>query len=86
MSGTFADPASRPGRPHQLKDGARAVSGSTYWTKEIKRASARSPKEGATRRLDRLRSELRNVDPVIANRAWREVGDALQSITDRYAR
>jgi len=60
------------------------VSGSTYWTKEIKRADKRSPKQGATRRLDRLRSELRNLDPVVANRAWSEIGDALQRITDRY--
>jgi hypothetical protein len=60
------------------------VSGSTYWPKEIKRADKRSPKEGATRRLDRLRSELRSLDPVVANRVWREVGDALQRITERY--
>jgi hypothetical protein len=29
---------------------------------------------------------LRKVDPVVANRAWREVADALQQITDRHAR
>jgi hypothetical protein len=62
------------------------VGGSAYWTKEIKRAETRSPKEGAIRRLDRLRSVLRDVDPVVANRAWREVGDALQQITARYTR
>ncbi|MFE7958682.1 hypothetical protein [Streptomyces sp. NPDC057413] len=62
------------------------MGGSAYWTKEIKRADARSPKEGATRRLDRLRGVLRDLDPAVANRAWREVGDALQQITDRYSR
>ncbi|MFB7548573.1 hypothetical protein [Streptomyces sp. NPDC056154] len=62
------------------------MSGSTYWPKEIKRADRRSPKEGATRRLDRLRSTLRDLDPVVANRAWSEIGDALQRITDRYSR
>ncbi|MFJ3878047.1 hypothetical protein ACIPW5_11365 [Streptomyces sp. NPDC090077] len=62
------------------------MSGSAYWAKEIKRRDAKSPKEGAIRRLDRLRSELRDLDPVVANRAWREVADVLQAITDRYAR
>ncbi|MDR3081045.1 MAG: hypothetical protein LBV60_08975 [Streptomyces sp.] len=62
------------------------MSGSTYWTKEIKRAQKRSPKEGATRRMDRLRSVLRDLDPVVANRAWGEIGDALQRITDRYSK
>ncbi|MFF1499737.1 hypothetical protein ACFVZR_07635 [Streptomyces sp. NPDC058316] len=62
------------------------MSGSTYWPKEIKRADKRSPKEGATRRLDRLRSTLRDLDPVVANRAWGEIGEALQRITDRYSR
>lgn len=62
------------------------MNGSAYWNKEIKRADARSPKEGATRRLDRLRGSLRNLDPVVANRAWREIADALQHIHDRYAR
>lgn len=62
------------------------MSSSNYWAKEIKRRDAKSPKEGATRRLDRLRSQLRSLDPVVANRAWREVGDALQSIADRYAK
>jgi len=60
------------------------VSGSTYWPGEIKRADRRSPKAGAIRRLDRLRSTLRNLDPVVANRAWGEIGEALQRITDRY--
>jgi hypothetical protein len=60
------------------------VSGSTYWPTEIKRADRRSPKAGATRRLDRLRSTLRDLDPVVANRAWGEIGEALQRITDRY--
>jgi hypothetical protein len=59
---------------------------SNYWTKEIKRADAASPKTGATRRMDRLRSILRQVDPVIANRAWQEAADALQHITERYTR
>lgn len=58
--------------------------GAAYWPKEIKQKDRVSPKEGATRRLDRLRSVLRDLDPVVANRAWREVGDALQRITDRY--
>lgn len=62
------------------------MSGSAYWAKELKRKDAKSPKEGATRRMDRLRSALRDLDPVVANRAWREVGDALQAITDRYAK
>ncbi|MFG2412304.1 hypothetical protein [Streptomyces goshikiensis] len=57
---------------------------STYWPKEIKRADTASPKTGATRRMDRLRSTLQRVDPVIANRAWLEVADALQRITERY--
>lgn len=59
--------------------------GAAYWPKEIKRKDRVSPKEGALRRLDRLRSTLRDLDPVVANRAWREVGDALQRITDRYS-
>ncbi|MCY0959961.1 hypothetical protein [Streptomyces sp. H27-H5] len=59
---------------------------SNYWTKEIKRADTTSPKTGATRRMDRLRSTLRQVDPVIANRAWQEAADALQRITERYTR
>lgn len=62
------------------------MSGSPYWPKEIKRADARSPKDGATRRLDRLRSQLRDLDPVIATRAWREIADALQLISDRYSK
>jgi hypothetical protein len=62
------------------------MSGSAYWTRELKRKDAKSPKEGAVRRMDRLRSQLRGLDPVVANRAWREVGDALQAITDRYAK
>lgn len=62
------------------------MSGSAYWSKEIRKADARSPKEGATKRLDRLRGVLREADPVVANRAWREVGDALQKITERYTR
>lgn len=60
------------------------MSGSTYWAKEIKRADAKSPKAGATRRVDRLRSTLRGLDPVVANRAWREIAEALQHISDRY--
>lgn len=59
--------------------------GAAYWPKEIKRKDGVSPKEGAIRRLDRLRSTLRDLDPVVANRAWREVGEALQRITDRYS-
>jgi hypothetical protein len=61
------------------------VRGTAYWPKEISRKDRVSPKEGALRRLDRLRSTLRDLDPVVANRAWREVGDALQRITDRYS-
>ena len=61
------------------------MGGSAYWTKQIKRADARSPKEGATKRLDRLRGVLQRADPVVANRAWREVGDTLQRITDRHS-
>ncbi|GHH58032.1 hypothetical protein [Streptomyces candidus] len=60
--------------------------GAAYWPTEIKRKDRVSPKAGAIRRLDRLRSVLRDLDPELANRAWREVGAALQSITDRYAR
>lgn len=62
------------------------MSGSAYWAKELKRRDAKSPKEGAVRRLDRLRSTLRGLDPVVANRAWREISDALQAIHDRYAK
>ncbi|MEC4016076.1 hypothetical protein [Streptomyces sp. H27-D2] len=62
------------------------MSGSAYWTREIRRADVRSPKDGAIKRLDRLRGVLRGVDPVVATRAWREVGDSLQRITDRYSR
>ncbi|WP_309049085.1 hypothetical protein [Streptomyces sp.] len=58
--------------------------GAAYWPKEIKRADRLSPKSGAIRRMDRLRSTLGRLDPVVANRAWREVGDALQRIADRY--
>lgn len=59
---------------------------SAFWTAEIRRADKRSPKDAAAKRLDRLRGVLRGVDPVLANRAWREVGDALDKITDRYSR
>ncbi|WP_435609656.1 hypothetical protein [Streptomyces sp. C10-9-1] len=62
------------------------MSGSAYWNREIRKADQRSPKEGATKRLDRLRGVLRDVDPAVANRAWREVGDAVQKITERYTR
>ncbi|MCZ4098024.1 hypothetical protein [Streptomyces sp. H39-C1] len=62
------------------------MGGAAYWTREIRKADGRSPKEGAVKRLDRLRGVLRGVDPVVATRAWREVGDALQQITDRYSR
>ncbi|WP_030888292.1 hypothetical protein [Streptomyces sp. NRRL S-1868] len=58
--------------------------GAKYWAQEIKKAERRSPKEAAARRLDRLRSVLRRIDPALANRAWREVGDSVQRITDRY--
>ncbi|MFI9772440.1 hypothetical protein ACIHJG_37155 [Streptomyces sp. NPDC052415] len=60
--------------------------GSAHWTNEIKQADKRSPKEGATKRLDRLRGVLQRVDPVVANRAWREVSDTLQQITVRHTR
>ncbi|WP_331445844.1 hypothetical protein [Streptomyces xanthochromogenes] len=60
------------------------MSGSAYWPKEIKRLDRRSPKAGAIRRVDRLRSISRGLDPVIANRMWAEVAEALQPITDRY--
>lgn len=62
------------------------MSGSAYWRRAIQQADRRSPKEGAAKRLDRLRGVLRGVDPVVANRAWREVGDAIQQITERYTR
>lgn len=62
------------------------MSGSAHWAKEIRKADARSPKQGAAKRLDQLRGVLRGVDPVLANRAWREVGDAIQKITERYSR
>lgn len=60
------------------------MSASTYWPREIKRKDRSSPKEGAVRRMDRLRSVARDLDPVVANRMWSEAGDALQRITDRY--
>jgi hypothetical protein len=60
------------------------VSGSTYWPREIKRLDGRSPKAGAIRRLDRLRSISRSLDPVLATRMWGEIGAALQPIIDRY--
>ncbi len=60
--------------------------GSAYWANAIKQADGRSPKEGATKRLDRLRGVLQRVDPVVANRAWREVSDTLQQITVRHTR
>ncbi|MEV6841058.1 hypothetical protein AB0N17_42395 [Streptomyces sp. NPDC051133] len=59
---------------------------SAHWTNEIKQADKRSPKEGATKRLDRLRGVLQRVDPVVANRAWRDVSDTLQQITVRHTR
>ncbi|MDI3390475.1 hypothetical protein QIS99_30415 [Streptomyces sp. B-S-A8] len=62
------------------------MAGSKYWTSEFKKADARSPKEGAIKRLDRLRRELQRLDPVIANRAWAEVRTALEQISDRYSR
>lgn len=62
------------------------MGGSAYWNREVRRADSRSPKEGALKRLDRMRGALGGLDPVVANRAWREVGDALQRITDRYTR
>ncbi|HBF83064.1 MAG TPA: hypothetical protein DD420_25015 [Streptomyces sp.] len=62
------------------------MSVSAYWAKEIRQADRRSPKEGATRRMDRLRSQLGHLDPAIANRAWCDIGDALQKITERYTR
>ena len=65
---------------------SHSTRGSAYWTDEIKRADKRSPKEGATKRLDRLRGVLQRVDPVVANRAWRDVSDTLQQITVRHTR
>lgn len=62
------------------------MGGSAYWTKEIRQADKRSPKEGATKRMDRLRGQLSRLDPAVANRAWCDISDALQKITDRYAR
>ena len=62
------------------------MSGSTYWPREIKRMDRRSPKDGAIRRMDRLRSISRSLDPVIATRMWGEIGDALQPIIDRYTK
>jgi hypothetical protein len=61
------------------------VRGAAYWPKEIKRKDGVSPKEGALRRLDRLRSTLRDLDPVVANRAWREVGVGLQRNNHPYS-
>ncbi|MDG9709689.1 hypothetical protein [Streptomyces sp. DH10] len=63
-----------------------SVRASAHWTNEIKQADKRSSKDGATKRMDRLRGVLQRVDPVVANRAWREVADVLQKITDRYTR
>ncbi|MGP3777090.1 hypothetical protein ACTWJ8_40280 (plasmid) [Streptomyces sp. SDT5-1] len=62
------------------------MGGSKHWNTEIKKADARSPKEGAIKRLDRLRSELQKLDPAVANRAWNEVRVSLQQITERYSR
>lgn len=65
--------------------GGTAVRGSAYWQREIKRKDRVSPKTGTLRRIDRLRSVLRGLDPVLANRAWRELGDAVDRLTDRYS-
>lgn len=59
---------------------------STYWPREVRQADRKSAKQGAVRRMDRLRSELAALDPAVADRAWRDVGEVLQKITDRYAR
>lgn len=61
------------------------MGGTSYWTKEVKRADRRSAKDGATRRLDRLRGLLQRAEPAVAERAWREVAAALQRASDRYA-
>lgn len=62
------------------------MSAAAYWNKTIKASTARSPKQGALKRLDRLRGVLMRLDPVVANRAWREVCDALDRIIERYSR
>lgn len=62
------------------------MSGSAYWTKEIRAATARSPKRGFEKRVDRLRGVLRRVDPVVANRAWREASDDVDRLIARYSR
>lgn len=61
------------------------MAGSSYWSREIKKADKRSPKAGAVRRLDRLRGALQRLDPTISNRAWRDVAEELQRIHDRYS-
>ncbi|MCX4919942.1 hypothetical protein [Streptomyces sp. NBC_00687] len=60
------------------------MGGTSYWTKEVRRADRRSAKEGATRRLDRLRGLLQRAEPAAADRVWREVASALQRASDRY--
>ncbi|MFI8287420.1 hypothetical protein ACIF84_30780 [Streptomyces albidoflavus] len=62
------------------------MSGSAWWNREIRKADKASPRQGAFKRMDRLRGQLQRLDPEVANRAWREVGDSLQRITDRYTR
>ncbi|WP_042422225.1 hypothetical protein [Streptacidiphilus anmyonensis] len=62
------------------------AAGSAYWAGVIRKADKESPKRGFERRADRLRSVLQHVDPVVATRAWREAGDALQTLLNRYDR
>lgn len=61
------------------------MGGTAVWTKQIERADKRSPKQGATKRLDRLRGLLKEADPEVADRVWREVSDTLQRTIDRHA-
>lgn len=62
------------------------MSAGTYWKREIQAADKCSPKRGAERRTDRLRSVLRRLDPAVANRAWREYADAVERLINNYSR
>lgn len=62
------------------------MSGARYWSKEIAKADAVSPKAGMLKRLDRFRGAVSKLDPALQVRAWNELKAAVQTITDKYAR
>ncbi|WP_103528964.1 hypothetical protein [Streptomyces sp. SM12] len=62
------------------------MSGHNFWNTAIKKADATSPKTGALKRLDRLRGALGRLDPVEANRAWKDLAAAIDAITNRYSK